>query len=430
MPSEFLPIDLLRVNPANDRHGEVQDEDAAFAELFRLRGQHMRALARDLADQRRLYELPLVHERDGVYLVFDGNRRITCLKLILEPQRAPNLDLVNFFQEIHNNWEGPRIDRVECQIEDDLEIIDSILYRRHTGSQGGVGQSPWDPRAKRNFQLRTGRGDRIDIAEEIEGILAERQLLPDRPIPTSTMNRLLSSEATRNRLGISALNGQFRITHQTEVVVPALARVASDLANRVVVLADVWSNEDKRRYLDQLEGQRILPRAEHFIEEGRQEVVRRRGNPQRRRQAVPPRPQTTFIPLDAEAPNWLADQQRIRMIWDELQNLNFEAFPNAVSALMRILLELSVESYLAHHEIVQNGTLSQKVRSVIDSLQARGAIDNHHYSEIERMRRGDELISISSIQRFVHSPRFAPMPNELVAYWMRLGTILRLMNER
>lgn len=85
MSYERLAIDGITVNPANDRHGELANETAAIAELFRLREAHMKRLAADIVEQGEVYDPPLVL-RDGDDLtVFDGNRRVTCLKLIRSP---------------------------------------------------------------------------------------------------------------------------------------------------------------------------------------------------------------------------------------------------------------------------------------------------------------------------------------------------------
>lgn len=303
-------------------------------------------------------------------------------------------------------------------------MIDSILYRRHTGSQGGVGQSPWDDRAKRNFQDRTGRNERVDVAVEIENLLRGNDALPARQIPRSTLNRLLSSEPLRSRLGISTQNGEFRLTHDRAIVLPALSRVAADLADRQVVLGDLWDNAGKRDYLDRLEGEGILPRAVHAVEEA-QQIVRRAGRPhQQRRMPVPPRNQTTFIPDPAPVIQWTGDQQRLRFIWEELQRLSVHVFPNAVSALLRMLIELSTDSYIGHHNLNDASGLSQKVRVVAEHLRQRAVISADYTDELERMRRNDELISIQSMQRYIHSEHFAPMPNELILYWTRLSPYL------
>lgn len=419
---ENLEVARLRVNRANDRHGEVESEPLAIAELFRLHGQQMKNLAADIASAGQVYDPPLVMPDGEIYVVFDGNRRVTCLKLLLEPNRAPSRDLQQYFRELRQNAQAALPTQLVCQVEDDRVLIDNILFRRHTGSQRGVGQLDWNDRAKLNFVERTGQGGGINVAAEVERFLAADERLPQGNIPWSTLTRLLSSEEFRNRAGISTAGRRFRLTHDHEAVADALHRIASDLANQVVTLGDLWNNEGKRAYLNRLEGEGVLPTEAERLEE----PVAAGGAPRRpRRNPPPPRPpQTTFIPPDAPHIQWIAAQQRPRAIWEELQALTLSDHPNAVSALMRILLELTVESYIAEHALRTRDDLSRKVGAVAGDLLARGIIDQQYHDELDRMRRDDQLISVASMQRYIHSPDFAPMEGELRAYWARLGRFL------
>lgn len=95
-----------------------------------------------------------------------------------------------------------------------------------------------------------------------------------------------------------------------------------------------------------------------------------------------------------------------------------------MSALMRILVELSVESYIAEHGLQVADNLSRKVGAVNAHLHQRQIIDRAYFDELERMRHAAQLISIASMQRYIHSPDFAPMENELRIYWIRLGRFL------
>ena len=419
---EELLVRDLRVNQANDRHGEVATEDLAIAELFRLHDAQMRSLASDVAAIGAVYDPPLVMPEDGLYVVFDGNRRVSCLKLLLDPTRAPTADLRTFFDGLREGAEHPVPDRLVCQVEGDRNLIDGILFRRHTGSQRGVGQLDWNDRAKLNFIERTGQGGGISVAAEVERVLREADRLPDGNIPWSTLTRLLSSEEFRNRAGISTAGRRFRFTHDHEAAVDALHRIATDLANQNVTLGDLWNNEGKRAYLARLEGEGVLPTENERLAEpvdGGGAVRQRRRNPPPARP-----PQTTFVPADAPRIQWVAAQQRARAIWEELQGLQVREHPNAVSALMRILLELSVEGYIAEHSLVVPDNLSRKVGAVASHLLHRQAIDRAYFDELERIRRADELISVASMQRYIHSPDFAPMENELRAYWTRLGRFL------
>ena len=173
MAHRLIALSSLLVNRANDRHGELENETAAFAWLFNNLEQRMKNLANDIVTQGEVYEPPLVRPEGDTFVVYDGNRRITCLKLLQNPRKAPTVELQEFFARLRSNWSGDFPDHIECQIEEDRDRIDDILYRRHTGSQSGVGQSNWDDRMKLNFINRTGKESGVNIAEEVEKILAQ-----------------------------------------------------------------------------------------------------------------------------------------------------------------------------------------------------------------------------------------------------------------
>lgn len=423
MAYKHIGIDELRVNRANDRHGEVESEPLAFAELFRLHDLQMRNLATDIAQSARVYDPPLVMPEGGAFTVFDGNRRVTCLKLLLDPKRAPSRELQQFFTNLGSQAPVPLPKELTCQVEDDRNLIDNILYRRHTGSRRGVGQLDWNDRAKLNFVERTGQGSGINVAAEVERFLAEDGRLPTGNIPWSTLTRLLSSEEFRNRVGISTAGRKFQITHDRQAVTDSLNRIASDLASQKVTLGNLWNNEGKRAYLNRLQDEGVLP-----VEiEKLPAAIDPADTPHStaRKSVVRAKPlQTTFISADAPHIQWLASQQRARAIWDELRGLEFRDNPNAISALMRILVELAVGGYVSEHNLKTQDTLSHKVGAVSAHLLKRQIIDRPYWDELERLRRDDQLISVASMQRLIHSPDFAPMESELRAYWTRLGRFL------
>ena len=163
-------VSNLKLNPHNDRHGPLRDEQASIQWLLENRTAHMRALAKDIAATKRLYEHPLVHENGGAFIVFDGNRRTCCIKLIHNPALAPSESWVEFFTSLRTDELTQIFSEIECEVEPDLTIIDEKLYRRHTGSQEGVGQSQWDPTGKSFFLQRTGK-DSVGLGQSIEAAL-------------------------------------------------------------------------------------------------------------------------------------------------------------------------------------------------------------------------------------------------------------------
>jgi hypothetical protein len=192
----------------------------------------LRNLAKDLVTKGEVFEPPLVFPDGDRFFVADGNRRTTCLKLLANAGRAPTVELQQFFADLRKQWPGKFPEKIECRVETDRDRVDDILYRRHTGVQGGIGQSNWNDRMKNNFVIRTGKSTGLHVADEIERRLKDAKMLPSRRIPRSNLNRLLSAGSLRNRLGISVRKGKLEFIREEQATLRALQRVATDLATR------------------------------------------------------------------------------------------------------------------------------------------------------------------------------------------------------
>lgn len=428
-----IGLGALVVNRANDRHGELENETAAIAWLFNEREQHMRNLAKDIVEKGTIYELPLVYPEGSKFVVFDGNRRVTCLKLIENPRRAPTTQLQAFFEDLRSKWKGPLITEVQCQVETDRDRIDEILFRRHTGVQNGVGQSMWDDRMKTIFVARTGKGGGLNVADEIERRLREAGKLPRRKIPRSTLNRLLSSETYRNRLGFSVTRGRFELTHSEEAALTAMARVASDLAAGEKTLNDVWDVDGKRGYLDELEREGVLPTAVDALSKSKSGRGSQGGKSGASKSAsgsgttARPTQRSTLIPQTDFGIAWPGRLQRHHQIWEELQfRLELTRHPNAISVLFRVLLELSIENSIKQASIAvqDNDKLAARALKVANHLHAAGAIDQKQLGVIKKFQQLDQLVSADTMNRYVHSPNFAPSPEHLTSLWDSLADFI------
>jgi len=450
MSYRSLLLASLRINRANDRHGELENETAAIAWLFNNREQHMKNLAKDIAETGEVYAPPLVAQDGSEFTVFDGNRRVTCLKLLDDPRKAPSVELQKYFAQLKAKWVGAFTGKIQCQVETDRDRIDNILFRRHTGTQSGVGQSTWDDRMKATFVNRTGKGGSVNVAEEIERLLSGKGFLPSRrKLPRSTMNRLLSSESFRNRVGVTVAKGSFAYTHQEDIVLSALRRIADDLARRVVVLGDIWDIDGKRSYLDRLEKEGLLPTAVHRISKsigatapnpkaGQRDVASHAAQPANASQSGSPSIQgpaqkpiirETLIPRTDFGLPWPGRLQRHRAIWEELQHhLILEEHPNAIAVLFRVLLELSVENYIIQAAVVihENDKLAMRVAKVADDLLAKSKITAKYAGEIKKFQHADKIISADTFNRYVHSPDFAPSTQHLTALWDSLAALIVL----
>lgn len=433
MPLKTIPLKALAVHRANDRHGDLVDEDAAIEWLLTKRAQHMRNLTKDIVKAGTVYEPPLVHEMSGQYTVYDGNRRVTSLKLLDNPQKAPTKDWSDFFQDQRDQWQGQIPAGVECQVETDLERIDEILFRRHTGGQGGVGQSQWDAEAKTNFQRRTGKHTRANVAEEIETLLKNAGLLKDggKKLPRSNLNRLLSAEGFRNRVGISVEKNHVKITHDDQKVLSVLSRIANDLIAGTVTLESVWSNDGKKAYLDKLEKEGLLPNAYDALPKPQNiKAVDAKKSP-----TVTTTPAKTKLGerktlirnIDyGVTPN--AKTQRANDIWHELQfQLKFGQHDNAIAVLFRALLEFSISHYIDAKGLTTvnpNDKLRNRFEKALDHMVAQQSFTKEQAGKLKKFMQKDPIVSSATLNAYVHDPNFFPSDLHLKSMWDTLSDFI------
>ncbi len=432
MKFQSIPLAALSVNAANDRHGEVVGEDAAVEWLLTRRANHMRNLARDIVAEGGIYEPPLIHDDDGKYVVYDGNRRVTCLKLLATPHKAPSKDWAEFFTAQRADWNGKFPEKIQCQVEPNRDRLDEILYRRHTGGQSGVGQSQWDPEAKSNFVRRTGKKTRVNVAEEIENKLREAgRLKSGKRLPRSNLNRLLSAEGFRNRVGISVVKNHVEYTHKEDLVLVALARIADDLIAGRIVLDHIWSNADKRTYLDRLEKEGALPTAADALSKSKDFKGSKPPPKTPPDDDPPPSPalkpearQTLIRNIDyGLVPQ--AHLQRATDIWNELQHrLKFGEHDNAIAVLLRVLLEFAIENYIDRKSLSTvhaNDKLARRFRKVIDNMEATAALEKKYLQNLKKFERQEALLSANTLHAYVHHKNFFPSDHHLKSMWDSLA---------
>ena len=119
--------------------------------------------------------------------------------------------------------------------------------------------------------------------------------------------------------------------------------------------------------------------------------------------------------------------QRHRAIWDELQHhLILEDHPNAIAVLFRVLLELSIENYINQVGVLigQNDKLAMRVTKVAEDLYTKNKINAKYLGEVKKFQHADRLISADTMNRYVHSPDFAPSTNHLTALWDALSPLI------
>jgi hypothetical protein len=143
-----------------------------------------------------------------------------------------------------------------------------------------------------------------------------------------------------------------------------------------------------------------------------------------------PQRRVNLIPNAPYAIAWPGRLQRHRAIWEELQfHLRLSEHPNAISVLLRVLLELSLENYIQQvnlSTVKPTDSLARRTLRIAEDLHTKGKINRKYLEGINKFPQYDTLISADTLNRYVHSPNFAPSPEHLTALWDALAELIVL----
>lgn len=140
--------------------GQQNQPDTLHA-MLRAEGPKTLALAESIAKEglspmERLVVMP--SEQDaGRFMVLEGNRRLTALKILSEPSLvSPMLSAQQ--QKKLKSWSTEykkhEVDQIECVVFASRETAKPWLERRHRGDQGGLGIVRWGATEAARFDAR------------------------------------------------------------------------------------------------------------------------------------------------------------------------------------------------------------------------------------------------------------------------------------
>lgn len=158
-----LSIEDLYVNPENYRYiNDASDELDAIIYMFNVNTgspvREMINLSKDIIeDGLNPFEMPIVCYDEDLkkYVVYDGNRRITCIKLMTQ-YKDNNIirESVPAVTEIYKL--NCNINEIHCVNFFNPDDAKHFLYKIHQDVNEGVGRKQWDSQAKMKAQAAAG----------------------------------------------------------------------------------------------------------------------------------------------------------------------------------------------------------------------------------------------------------------------------------
>ena len=386
--TETIPVSSILLNPKNFRHKAVASQEECFRELMKDKKdrEYILNLATDIAT-RGLdpSSLPIVEPSGTQWRVLEGNRRLTALKAMANPDVIPDLPGVaekalkayrSKFSQLGAIASLPS--ELLVVVETDRDVADHWVTLKHTGvgQHKGAGTVEWDAsgRARHEMSLAgagTGRGASseqsgrairlLDALREEFGGDTELLELVDRAADKgiTTLGRLLIRPENRLRLGLDIGDDDVRFTVSRAALRATMLRVLSDLGTPKLNSRSVNKADDVLDYLDDIAAdlpgsadRAPAPRPPSPGSGGSGSGSGSSGGGGGAPSPAPPAPKPSAKREKQPARRPYAGLKlshasaKTRAVLKEMQELRFDSFPNTCVILNRVLIDCYMQDIL------------------------------------------------------------------------------------
>lgn len=382
-----IKLDDLLVNPENYRFDLVENQRDAMLIMLRSQKDKVLNLARNIAQHglSPMERLAVKEAEGGQYISLEGNRRLTVLKLMVNPDElSGDYPYRGVFEELHARYRDTLPTTVECAVfgANEQEAADRWVNLKHTGENAGVGTVPWNSFQKRRFELRHKQKQSTvlqitDLLEangvDITGVLA------------TNLERLFTTPQVRHALGFDFTNKQLTLLEPEAEVVQKLKKVVAGMNIKGFSVRNIDHAPDRLKWIQDVLGLQPAPATSPAspmqppaVSNGRTNAPTTQPAPSLwpdgsinsqqspaagtgKSTLAPPQPVPTPAPAPAAASHYYSlvnptnvlpatIPPKIIKIYHELKTVHVAgtrlAAPHAVAALLRILVEITAQEYL------------------------------------------------------------------------------------
>ena len=390
------------------------------------------------------FELPIVMpdaERDNIYTVREGNRRVAAIKILTNPEIISEASdkIYKRFKELHGEFLLNPIEKIQCFVTDDEELILELMQLRHTGENDGAGIIKWTTSQISQFQHL--RGKKLLITSALNyfytsNFLNEVEKEKMQHINVTNFNRLFQDPYVRNNTGIvyDTKTDSFSLELGNPEKMAVLHKVIGDLiSEEPLIVATIYHKKDREDY--------ILKTRKEILVNGDftpkpspvpspNPTPKSSAKPKTKKDNDDPKLRETLIPKSCQI--HVTEEGRLNPIYHELKKIKINDFPNAVSVLFRVFLELSLTKYCEKVglPITSQSTLNDKLTMVVGDMESRTILSKDKLKYAKNLSNHQHhSTSVNSLNAYVHNVDMFPSPAELKIGWDGITIFISKVHE-
>ncbi|MBI9010014.1 MAG: hypothetical protein JEZ05_08275 [Tenericutes bacterium] len=408
----YLDYSTIQVNPENFRHNPVLTEDDAMIYLINDTISDTIDLCRKMIKfgfrEQEVLTVVKFDDQEYSYKALDGNRRLTCLKLLFNDIKLPIHPKYKKLADFIEESDTSKINKMVPCIVHEKENTEVYEYIRdkHVSSEGT--EKKWDSKQQRRFDKKVF--NKITLTESIvRGVSDE---LYESLKNVTTMDRMLNSIEKRQKLGIKESDNRVVLPEQTKIYI---SQIVNDINNGGLTSRTVNSRPDTLRYIGRIiselneSEESSNPKNEsNDSSKAKKPKSKKTSNSTDSREekkttkkkAKVSNLRSSLIPKSSDL---ASDNNKIELVINELKGLSIHTYTFAVAILFRTFIELCLIYYSSYNKFGYNyeeQKLQATLMSALNITYGKNTVDRNYHTNIKTFLNEKRCIHL--LNGYVH----------------------------
>lgn len=396
-------------------------------------------------------EYPIVVKEGRFFVVVEGNRRITALKLLRNPDLAPPRKKYSYVR-LSEGIDVSQWNKIKMYIAPSKAEASPILIARH----GSEMIAPW----QRIMKMRFLAGDvlrgvsyeaiagkyAVSVSEVkiaaitmiIREMIRETDLSDEKKdlylsekFQTSTLARIIETKKFGELFGLNLVGSTLHFGVPQEAFVSVILKICGDIESGDVTHrshdgVDVRNNYIECLYKSVASGERG----------GGEYVAHPREEPEEKGEVRKPKSRKKWERLIPDSVQYNTGNKKLNDLIVEGQNMSVASSPHAAGLLLRTILDLAVQRlYDIHGKLLETKNedgrtlgLTKRINNLL-SRHAEWLADKSTCDKLKQFTAKDSssFVHIETLNDYAHGDYGRPTKDDLRNFWARISPLLDMI---
>ena len=455
-----VPVTDILLDIGNARIRAGADQSDCIARILR-KEEQLLALMEDIA-RNGLTTMPILVApgENGNWVVKDGNRRVTALKLLNSPALCVEDRLRTKIQVLSKKYANNFPSAVDVMSSNNPEAIIREVLARHSGANNGAGLLDWEAYLRTVYLLNNRHPAEYKRAGQYAFWAEKQGILVEDNFPITTLQRFFTTE-NLVMLGFNIANEELELNTSSEIAKKIAQKIITDFQTKYKNVDDIRNPEQAISYIETV-------RAAVGIVKPTNNASNTTAAQGRSSKTTPaPSPQSDTTPFEGKTTQYsdasetrIDDPKKSRPApspqaasWDrarlfqgrspdlaipaaegkattivsEIRKLHVRETPLAAAVLLRALIEISDGYFRNMSRIPDQTKLGKNIAKSATVMRDAGKLTTSEFDVVNRLAQpgNADLLNIDMLQKIIHRDTHHVDYQFVNTFWDNIGCFVR-----